>query len=48
MADDPGAFGGFYRWEVYYKTTAGDVLLPIGYAESVRIPVGDYLSNHPQ
>ena len=48
MADDPGSFAGYYRWDVYYYTTAGDVLLPIGYDESVRIPVADYLATHPQ
>lgn len=48
LADDPGAFAGYYRWEVYYNTTAGDVLLPLGYAQSQRIPVGDYLATHPQ
>ena len=31
LAADPGAFAGYYRWDVYYRTTAGDVLLPIGY-----------------
>ena len=48
LADDPGAFGGYYRWDVYYNTNAGDVLLPIGYAQSQRIPVGEYLATHPQ
>ena len=48
IASDPAAFAGFYRWDVYYNTTAGDVLLPIGYAATSPIPVGDYLSTHPQ
>jgi hypothetical protein len=48
LAADPAAFAGFYRWDVYYKTTAGDVLLPIGYDEPSPIPVGDYLATHPQ
>ena len=48
LADDPGSFGGYYRWDVYYNTTAGDVLLPIGYAQPQRIPVGEYLATHPQ
>ena len=48
LADDPGSFAGYYRWDVYYNTTAGDVLLPIGYAQSQRIPVGEYLATHPQ
>ncbi|WP_025735010.1 lytic transglycosylase domain-containing protein [Mycobacterium genavense] len=45
---DPAAFATFYRWDVYYVTTAGDVLLPIGYAASAPIPVADYLAGHPQ
>ncbi len=48
IASDPAAFAGYYRWDIYYNTTAGDVLLPVGYAESERIPVGDYLASHPQ
>lgn len=48
MAADPAAFGAYHRWEVYYYTTVGDVLLPIGYAESQRIPVEEYVSSHPQ
>lgn len=45
---DPAALAGYHRWDVYYLTTSGDVLLPIGYAASERIPVADYLGAHPQ
>jgi membrane-bound lytic murein transglycosylase B len=48
IAADPAAFAGFYRWDVYYLTTAGDVLLPIGYSSTSSIPVEDYLATHPQ
>ena len=48
LAADPAAFSGYYRWDVYYNTTAGDVLLPIGYVASAPIPVADYLARHPQ
>ncbi len=48
MAADPAALRAFYRWDVYYVSTAGDVLLPIGYAAASPIPVGDYLAAHPQ
>jgi membrane-bound lytic murein transglycosylase B len=48
IATDPAAFSTFYRWDVYCVTTAGDVLLPIGYAATSPIPVGDYLATHPQ
>jgi membrane-bound lytic murein transglycosylase B len=48
LAADPAAFAGYYRWDVYYRTTSGDVLLPVGYASASPIPVEDYLADHPQ
>jgi hypothetical protein len=48
LAADPAAFAGYYRWDVYYNTTAGDVLLPIGYGATSPIPVEEYLATHPQ
>ncbi len=48
LAADPAAFAGYYRWDVYYYTPAGDVLLPIGYAATLPIPVNEYLATHPQ
>jgi transglycosylase-like protein with SLT domain len=48
LAADPGAYTGYYLWDVYLRTTAGDVLLPIGYSSSTPVPVSDYLASHPQ
>jgi len=48
LAADLARFAGYYRWDIYYRTTAGDVLLPIGYAAASPIPVTDYLATHPQ
>ncbi len=48
LAADPAAFTGYYRWDVYYNTIAGDVLLPIDYSATAPIPVADYLATHPQ
>jgi hypothetical protein len=48
IGGDPAAFGGFYRWDVYCRTTAGDVLLPIGYTATSPIPAADYVAAHPQ
>lgn len=48
LGGDPAAFAGYYRWDIYYHTTSGDVLLPVGYAQAQRIPVADYLASHPQ
>ena len=47
-AELPAAFTGFYHWDVYLKTTRGDVLLPIGYASTAPIPIDEYLATHPQ
>jgi hypothetical protein len=48
LAADPAAFAGYYRWDVYYNTTAGDVVLPIGYSAISPIPVMNYLATHPR
>ena len=48
LASDSAAFAGYYRWDIYYSTTAGDVLLPIGYVATEPVPVTDYLAAHPQ
>ena len=48
LASDPAAFAGYHRWDVYYRTSAGDVLLPVGYIATSPIPVSDYLATHPQ
>lgn len=48
IGGDPAGFAGYYRWDTYYRTTAGDVLLPIGYFSATRIPVEQYLAAHPQ
>jgi hypothetical protein len=48
LAADPASFGGYYRWDVYYNTTAGDVVLPIGYSATSPISVVDYLAIHPR
>ena len=48
LAIDPRAFAGYYRWEVYYATTLGDVRLPVGYETTERISAADYIAAHPQ
>jgi soluble lytic murein transglycosylase-like protein len=48
LASDPAAFAGYYRWDIYYHTTAGDVRLPIGYVATEPVSVTDYLATHPQ
>ncbi len=48
IAADPATFAAYYRWDVYCMTSAGDVLLPIGYDASSPIPAAAYVADHPQ
>ncbi|HEV3227160.1 MAG TPA: transglycosylase SLT domain-containing protein [Acidimicrobiales bacterium] len=48
LALDPFAYRAYYRWEVFYVTTLGDVHLPVGYDTPERIPAADYLAAHPE
>lgn len=48
IAADPATFAAYYRWDVYCLTTAGDVLLPIGYDEASPVPAAAYVAAHPQ
>ena len=38
LAADPAAFAGYYRWEVYLKTTAGDCCCPSVMRPTRRFP----------
>lgn len=48
IATHPDNFAGYYLWDVYYKSSAGDVVLPVGYTATAPIPVEEYLATHPQ
>jgi hypothetical protein len=47
MAANPRAFLGLHAWRVQYRTVAGTVVLPTGYAEPKPVPVGPWLAAHP-
>lgn len=40
--------GGYDRWQVYCRTTAGEVWPPVGYEATEPIPVAEYLATHPR
>ena len=42
---DPAAFRGYYHWQVYVLTAQGDVVMPLGYEATERIPVEEYLAS---
>ena len=45
MQARPRAFLGYHRWRIYYRSSAGDVLLPVGYSRSEPVPVRRWLSS---
>lgn len=48
MDADPRAFDAVHAWPVEYRTTAGDIPLPTGYASDRSIPVQEWLASHPR
>jgi membrane-bound lytic murein transglycosylase B len=48
MERDPRAFLAYRHWDVYYLSSAGDVVLPVGYERTRPVPVRRYLAAHPQ
>ncbi|MDG4666328.1 lytic transglycosylase domain-containing protein [Mycobacterium sp. 236(2023)] len=48
IAAHPADFAGYHRWDVYYNSVAGDVVLPVGYEADAPIPVEEYLLTNPQ
>jgi soluble lytic murein transglycosylase-like protein len=48
MERRPRAFLAYHQWDVYYLTTEGDVVLPVGYERTRPVPVRRYLAANPQ
>jgi membrane-bound lytic murein transglycosylase B len=44
----PQAYQALHRWQIYYSTVAGDVLLPTGFELLERMPVDAWLAANPQ
>jgi membrane-bound lytic murein transglycosylase B len=44
----PRAYDALHRWQIYYSTVAGDVLLPTGFELHERMPVDAWLAANPQ
>jgi membrane-bound lytic murein transglycosylase B len=48
LAADPRSFAGYYRWDVYYPTSSGVLLLPRGFAQHHRTSAAEYARAHPE
>lgn len=46
MAADPRAFLGLHAWPVDYRTAAGTITLPTGYAEPKPLPASQWVATH--
>jgi membrane-bound lytic murein transglycosylase B len=47
LVADPGSFAGYYRWDVYYPTSSGVLLLPRGFSEDHPTSAAGYARAHP-
>lgn len=48
LVADPRSFGGYYRWDVYYPTSSGVLLLPRGFSEGHPTSAAAYARAHPE
>jgi hypothetical protein len=48
LTADPGSFAGYYRWDVYYPTASGVLLLPRGFSQDHRTSAAAYARAHPE
>jgi hypothetical protein len=48
LVADPRSFAGYYRWDVYYPTSSGVLLLPRGFSEDHRTSAAGYARTHPE
>ncbi|MBO0844630.1 MAG: lytic murein transglycosylase [Nocardioides sp.] len=48
LAADPRSFAGYYRWDVYYPTSSGVLLLPRGFDQRHHTSAAEYARAHPE
>jgi hypothetical protein len=47
LKDDPRAYTGLYHWEIHFHAEAGDLWLPVGYAQIQPLAVTTWLQRMP-
>ena len=47
LKEDPGAYTGFYNWEIHFASAAGDLWLPVGYLQARPVPASTWLQTTP-
>ena len=47
LKQEPLTYRSFYRWQIHYASSAGDLWLHEGYAQETPVGVNDHLRRHP-
>jgi hypothetical protein len=48
ITEDPVALVGMHAWPVRYRTSVGDLLLPVGYSSTHALPAREWLATQPK
>ena len=47
LREAPELFAGYYGWQVFFASAAGDVRLPVGYSRTAPVSATDYVRDSP-
>jgi membrane-bound lytic murein transglycosylase B len=48
LRDDPRAYYGYHAWEVFFRSAAGLVRLPVGYYETDAVDAATWIASNPE
>ena len=48
MRADPDAYFGYHAWRVFFRSSAGLAILPVGYFQAESLDAATWLADHPE
>jgi soluble lytic murein transglycosylase-like protein len=48
MAADELAYRGYHAWDIFFRSTEGLVVIPVGYEEAEPVPAAEWLAANPE
>ncbi len=48
MRADPDAYFGYHAWRVFFRSSAGLAILPVGYFQAESVDAATWLADHPE
>lgn len=48
LRNDPDAYFGYHAWRVFFRSTAGLAILPVGYYQAESVDAASWLADHPE